>query len=526
MKGVFAAALVALAGFEAADACTGMYVGKRASATGATLIGRTEDLSNHLFLKRTVVRQRVENAPGRIARGRFGFAWPLPATTWKYVCTPAVTSNGHGDFAAIGINEKGLALTATVTGYVRRDVLEVEPSVPEGLAEESITGLVAASCASAKEAVDLIAAIVAKAGVREPSIILIADPKEAWWVETYCGHQWAAVRMPEDKVAVFGNEFQIRGFDPADPNFRGSPELVSLPERKGLLVRTADGRPDIFRTYSGRHTDYGHLRTWFGHRAFAPSTAGGYATEAELPQFYTPDRRIGLGDIFELMRSRYEGTEWCPETTGRRDVRVIGDEAQVTCHVLEIRDDGPAELACTAWTTPSAGEHSVFLPISAAVTATDPSFARDSAAGAAPCAYDPEIASARFRRLVALAEVDRRRDGDGIRAYWHDCEKALLAAEPQVRAEALRLYRESPVRAAAFLTARVKALEAAAVADAKALFDALMWERVADNSARRYKQDYEELVLKPYDPRKPFVPDRRALRLLPLAGGTAAPEDR
>lgn len=496
--------LVALGGGRV-DACTGVYVGRKASASGATLLCRTVDTPPTTRLFRNVVRERVENAPGRVCTGFHGFSWPLPATTYKYVCTPAAESNRFGDFASLGINEKGLAVSATVTGYSCEGIRTADPFVTEGLSEDSMTGLIAASCATAREAVELIAAVMAKAGGREGNIIMLADPDEAWYVETYSGHQWAALKMPEDKVAAFGNEYTIRAFDPSAPDVRCSPDLVAMPEKAGLLVRAKDAPIDVFRTYGGKaHADFAHLRTWYAHRRLAPEgTVGAYARELDLPQFFAPAHPIAADEVFELMRSRNEGTEWDPDVTRRQDVRIIGTEMQCTCHVVEVRDDVPAPMACTAWFCLGAAEHSVFLPVSALVTATDPDFTRDSRPGATND-WDAAMASAHFRRLAAFAEQDRVFYGRGVRDYWRACERALLAAEPSVREEAVRLYREDPVRAADYLTRRACDLQRAALADAKTAFDSLAWYVTRQNSTCRYSHNYHTHVLTPFKPQKPF----------------------
>ena len=63
------------------------------------------------------------------------------------------------------------------------------------------------------------------------------------------------------------------------------------------------------------------------------------------PLFYQPDEKVSLSDIFELTRSRFEGTQWDPEETGRPDIRVIGIERQVNCSAIEIYDDLPAAMS-------------------------------------------------------------------------------------------------------------------------------------------------------------------------------------
>lgn len=46
-------------------------------------------------------------------------------------------------------------------------------------------------------------------GSSESNTFMIADQQEAWYLESYSGHQWCAVKMPEDAVAVFGNECML-----------------------------------------------------------------------------------------------------------------------------------------------------------------------------------------------------------------------------------------------------------------------------------------------------------------------------
>lgn len=281
-----------------------------------------------------------------------------------------------------------------------------------------------------------------------------------------------------------------------------------MPEKAGLLVRAADAPIDVFRTYAGPvRADFAHYRTWFGHRTFAPSDqVADYSRELDLPQFFTPAHPVSVDDVFELFRSRNEGTDWCPETTGRADVRVIGDEIQCTSHVIEVRDGVPPPFAATAWFSLGAAEHSVFLPVMVLADETAPAFAADSRPHAGFCAYDAAVAAAHFRRLSAVAELDRKLYGRGVRDYWRACEKALLAEEPKIRARLLRVYAEDPARASALLTQRTLEIQQAALADAKELFDDLAWHLTEQNHARRVNMDYHTFALSAPAPKPPFKP--------------------
>ena len=469
LSGILSALSAAVA-IEAV-ACTGLYVGKQVSADGTTLLGRTVDTAPWTSAHMTVVNPRVESVPNRIYRSWMNsFRWPLPETTWKFVSTPRLRTLGRGRMDSACVNEKGVAITGTVTGKTHPRILEFDPFVKDvGAGEDSLPGLLAQCCSTARECVDLLGKVVAKAGHNGPEIYMFADQSEAWYVEVYSGHQWAAVRMPEDKVACWGNQFMIRSFDPAAEGSLGSSELVSLPEKHGLLVRGADGRPDLYRTYAPELTDYSNYRTWFGHRWMAPETAGAYAVDRPMDLFFAPSRKIGYADLFELMRTRYEGTDHNPEANHLQSVRVIGTTKQATSHVLSIDASLPPEFRCTIWVSLGNCEHTVFQPLNASITATDRAYTIDQTTGT--FRYDPQIASMEFRRLAALAEKDRYWYGKGVREFWQKRERDYLATYPKL----LR------TRDAAKLTDWTVKAQQTDLADARRMFDELSWYITENN---------------------------------------------
>lgn len=493
---VCAAVAVGAAGKVAA--CTGFYVGKKVSADGTTLIGRTVDTRPWTACFRTVVTPRVENTPGRVHHGLRGFSWPLPATTWRYASTPVVSAFLGGAFDSGCVNEKGLAVSGTVTGYVRAEVRAADPYVEGGAAEENLPGILAASCATAREAVELIGRVIAEKGNREPSIYLIADTNEAWHVETYSGRQWAAIRLPDDRAAVFGNRFMLRGFDPGSPDAMCSPGLVSVPEKAGFLVRDAAGRIDLFRTYGGATADYSHLRTWYGRHVLAPQTFPEYDPKDPGELLFTPERKVSCADIFHLMRSRYEGLPWCPEETGRRDVRVIGTTKQATSHVISVADGLPAPLAATMWVAHGPAEHSVFVPIVAAAKSSDESYVRNFEGPL--CDYIPECAAAVFRRLCALAELDRARYGAGVRAFWEKSEARLMKSWKNELKRDAATWETDPKKAAEAVTRFVKRAQHTALDEAKFMFDDLMWYITANNRMPGDVNGGKPFTQEPYSP--------------------------
>ena len=466
---IFLVTAIALAA-ASASACTGFYAGKKTTVDGTVLIGRTVDVQpvNACFRLAIVSRGEADPLDGKDA---------LPAK-YRFVCTPSLASGGRGTFHSAAANERGLVVSGTVTGHSRAEIGKLDPCTHEEgdnwVGEHNLTGILAGQAATAREGVKVLGETIARRKHTGQEIYMLADRDEAWYVEVYSTHQWAAVRMPEDKVACFGNQFMLRDFDPDSPDSMHSPELVTMAERAGILVRGADGKIDLCRTYSQPLSDYANLRTWYGHKVLAPSTAGEYVTTNAQPLFFSPDGKVSCTNLFELMRCRYEGSRWCPEEGGSGNVRTIGVTRQGTCHVITLDSRLPDACAGTIWVTLANAEHSVFLPVNAAVTRLDPAYAADQLK---PFRYDAALASCHFRRLCALAEKDRRLIGDGVRSYWRKREAELTAEYRQVLSAAANSA-AIDVRA---LTDYCCRQQERALADAKQILDDVLWYLSANN---------------------------------------------
>ncbi len=492
---------VAFSGVAAAAcACTGMYAGRQVSEDGTVLLGRTVDSAPWNGCHRYVVTPRVEDVPGRVFRSTAThFRWVLPDTTWHYVGTPAVSTMKHGALDSACANERGFVVSGTVTAHPNAKILEVDPFLPStGAGEESLPGLLALCCATAKEALGMIDVVIAQCGHSNGEIYMLADKDEAWYVEVYSGHQWAAVKMPEDKVACWGNQFMLGSFDPASPDTRHSKDLFAVAEKAGTLVRGEDGLIDLRRSYAAPLRDYSNFRTWFGHRTFSPSTAGAYAEDRYLPLFYSPARKIGYRDMFELMRSRYEGTDRNPEENNLKMVRVIGTTKQATSHVISLNPSLPAPLRGTIWASLANSEHSVFMPLNAAITRCDEAYVLDQTEG--DYRYDARFAGNAFRRLCALAEQNREWYGDGVRAFWRDREDFYFKRYPDLLAKVVEEWRGDPVAAAERITVFTVDAQRRDFASALRMFDDLMWYVMANN---RIEGDGSGATS---EPKAPFLP--------------------
>ena len=485
---------------SSAFACTGYYVGKDASANGTYMIGHTVDAWNTAQSKQVVYPHSDE--PGRTVTVNGAVEVPLPDTTYQYTSTPFI--EGLWDNAVA--NECGLTMTGSVTTYASATMKAADPYTENGASETWISGYIAATSANVREALENYGKIMEEYGSSESNTFMIADQNEAWYLESITGHQWIAVKMPDDCVAVFGNECMLgslEGYVEGETMVH-SADFFKLAEDNGQAVYDDNGNFDVFASYVGeRNLNAGaNRRTWYGHVLLAPSTAGDYNMYTRYDLFYQPDEKVSVEDIFELTRSRFEGTEWNPEDTGRPDIRVIGIERQLNCTVIEIDPTAPAAMSATSWTTMANAEHSVYLPFNNIVTAVADMYSyTPEGFDSNSYGYNLDYAHTHFKRLCALAEQDREYYGTGVRDYWKSVESSIVAEWPSIMAEAAALYETDPAAAAEYVTNYYIEKQDKALADADTMYDELTWYMIANTNTMTYNSTRGE-----FNAQAPFVP--------------------
>ena len=493
--GSFCAGGCLMLGAGTACACTGMYAGKGVTTDGSVLIGRTVDFSPY---NATMYQQICERGTQTAFNG--------VTNKYRYVCVPKSSSLRAGRYAGSAANEKGVILTGTITGVTCTNALANDPYVPVengGVGEPNLPDYLIGNAATAREAVTLLGTAVAERGHAGPEIYMVADTNEAWYVEVYTGHQWAAVKMPADKVAIFGNHFNLREFDTNDTeNVMCSPGLVAHAVTNDFAVWTDDSRTklDLYLTYADRSSveaNYANFRAWYGHRRFEDSELpAAYATNFLPRLFFTPGYQIAPTNMFELMRARYEDMtdEELPTPRTNAAIRVIGTTKQGNCHVLQLdcRATTPDNMRGTVWSCLGQCEHGVFHPINASQNYLPAAYTNDAQR---TFGYDPNRAADAFRRLSALTQSNRKWYGPGVRAYW--------------RADEVRRAEEWPQKLdagdAAALSAYTRAEEERSLTDAKRIYDELLWYAAANN---RIKGDGSGAT---DEPTAPFVPTRKSV---------------
>lgn len=480
--------------FETAFACTGIYVGKDVSDSGDTYFGRSEDMGGHT--KRFIIHEAQTHEEGEMFEDAYGFSMPYPAESYRYSAVEDSHDYGEGDrpYGEVGINEFGVAISATVSTEYNEAAAAADPlNTESGICELSITEVVLSHVKTAEEAVEYLGSIVEEYGAGENNLIMFSDSSEVWVFEIVSGHNWAAYKMPTDKVAVMPNHILLGTIDVNSEDVKTSANLVTLAKENDFLVEE-DGMINVMKTYSPTFEKYDSYRIWGGHQLLAPSSE--IEAEAEYyPMFFTPDNKVSLMDIKNVLSYRYEGTENDFNNMEMNyEKRPIGVERQAEVHVFQMADQD----INTQWLAMANIEFSVFVPFYTRILTDTPDMMKFESVIPTDGQYDWT-----FRTLSALCSQDREQYGAGVRAYWDHYQEALIEANKDVIVKINELYQTDPTKAEEKATQLAFAISQEAYDRAELITNELIRYMAKEEG---YKAGYLSDPEKYADAVKPFVP--------------------
>ena len=518
---LLAGSLVVSSGVSA-SACCGLYVGSGQSANGSTYVGRSEDIGK-LYDKVFEVRPAADHAEGEVYEDTYGFSMPYPAHTYRYTVMRDSIEQGESvldedgnlvreAYGEVGMNEKGVSVSATVSTSYNANASTADPLVGTGICEISLASVILMSADSARDGVEKLAAIIDTYGSGECNSFTISDANEVWDFETLSGYQYVAVKMPDDKVSVNPNMVVMNEIDVSDTeNVIASENLISLPLEHGFLVSSQLGevadeeitKIDIQKTYGS--TDFGdgqYIRYWQGvnylneelSQSVSVDRVDGAAPEGPFNMLFEADRQLTTYEVLRLLAYRGEGTDHAAGDNGT----AIGNERQAECHVFEIRSDMPEALATIQWQTMSRAEFSVYLPYySNLLTDTSDIFQTE---------YSPSIKDIEevlddedfpaetsaywvFTAINDLCDNDRERYGANVKLYWENYQKALIEQQEAVDEAMTALYEKNPELAEQAATALAKGVSEEAFANAKTILTELWAFVKADQAGELTEED-------------------------------------
>jgi dipeptidase len=400
--------------------CTTVVVGRNRSATGSVLVAHSEELGRNSAHK-------VEVSPHRAAAGESyalfsGGTLVQPPALHRYIATRIFDKRHYPGEHTSGINEHGVAVAnnmALMRGVPEARAYDV---IPGGVIWTEFVQLVLERARTAREGAALVGELAGTLGLSCDSgtMVAVADPADAWWVEMARDGQWVAQRVGPDEVAMRANCYRIRAVDFADRDrFLCSATLVDHARERGWY---RDGPFDFASVY-GDPANQEDAYNLDRHRAF----------ESGCLDLET----VGVVDLMRFLRDVYEGTplyktrpDGSPFRTGGRTIARLNTEA--SC-VLELRPELPPQVGHLMWCCLSTSLTGVYLPFHLGIEAVEPHFALASAG------YDPRSAYWLFTELARLADYGYARVIERITATWRAFEEETLSALPAIEARAAEL---------------------------------------------------------------------------------------
>ena len=208
-------------------ACTTILVGKKASYDGSTMIARNDDSPSGKFTPKKYVVVHPDEQPRQYISVLSHVEIDLPDNPMRYTAVPNALE-GEGIWAASGVNEANVAMTATETITSNPRVLGADPlvvyqpskdgqeEIKGGIGEEDIVCLVLPYIHSAREGVKRLGSLLEQYGTYEMNGIAFQDAEEIWWLETIGGHHWMARKVPDDVYVIMPNQLGIDQFNLED----------------------------------------------------------------------------------------------------------------------------------------------------------------------------------------------------------------------------------------------------------------------------------------------------------------------
>ena len=380
--------------------CTTILVGKKASYDGSTMIARNDDSGSGHFTAKKFIVVHPEEQPRKYKSEISHVEIELPDNPMRYTSMPNALK-GEGVWAASGVNEANVGMTATETITSNPRVLGADPLVvyqpaedgkeeaAGGIGEEDIVYIVLPYIRSAREGVKRLGSLLEKYGTYEMNGIAFQDKDEIWWLETIGGHHWMARRVPDNMYVVMPNQLGIDRFDLEDAlgeqkEYMCSADLKEFIEKYHLDL-SVDGVLNP-RDAFGSHDDADHVynapRAWFMERYLNPHTKKWEGPDADftpasddLPWAMVPEKKITVEDVKYVLSAHFQGTPYDPyaaygDKSMKGAFRSIGINRNDFLSVIQMRPDQPEDSAILEWVAFASNAFNVLVPFYAGVTTT------------------------------------------------------------------------------------------------------------------------------------------------------------
>ncbi len=453
-------------------ACTNFIAGSRATADGSVIITYTCDGEFHPHLRRIPA---ADHEPGAMQEVRH----------WTGEVLGQVAYPAHTYGVVNLMNDRQVSIGETTTGG-RDELIN-----PDGMLHYwQLMQLALQRAATAREAVLMLGQLADTYGYcSSGESYVIGDPHEAWIMEMVGpgprgqetggpGAWWVALRVPDDSVSAFANLGRIGTFPTDDPeNCLYSPGMAEFAAARGWYDPA--GGPfnwrEAFHPADAQTLRYTATRVWSIFRRCAPGLDlpddyhRGVPGAEPYPLWIKPERKLAVGDVFELMRDHYEGTDldmtvgvdagpygnpsrWRPmtwEVDGQSYTweRPISTQQTGFSMVCQSRDWLPDPIGGVTWYGLDDTWFTCYVPLYCDIDALPESYTTGSLGR-----FSWDSAWWTFNFVSNFAALKYSYMSQDIQAVQHELEGHLLALQPAVEQTAARLFEQDPGLMRAYLT--------------------------------------------------------------------------
>ena len=466
--------------------CTSVMAGRLATTDGSTITSHTCDGRSRTWIE---IVPHATHQPGemlpiwnkQIKRTEFVGDMRGLEALGEIPQVPETYQFVHPVYPSM--NEYQLAMGETTIGGRR------ELRSGEGIFSiEELQKVVMARTRTAREAILMLGSLAEEYGyVDTGECLTVIDPQEAWFFEIFGpgngrkGAVWAAVRVPDDHVAVSANIPRIAGIDHSDTeNYLASENVLSLAIEMGWWDPDSGEPFKLWQAYSGQRPF--SIREYWALSRLAPSLGLRYDAE-ELPLSVKPDRTVSARDVMDLLGATYEDSEfdmlrnlkvpdprggepqlspvanpWMsratadlfnalkPGTVERQRTIAVNSASYST--VIQARGWLPDPIGGIMWLGFDCPTLIPRIPVFAGVyelpadfgVSSKHRFRRDAAAWA-------------FHRAVRLSQITYQRDKEILLGVRGELLDQAFAELPAIEEQALALFQQDPQQAIEFLNA-------------------------------------------------------------------------
>ncbi len=472
------------------ECCTSLLAGRLATVDGSTMTSHSCDSGSD----RTWISLDPHRTYGSAAEDTIWFEPKL--TTGPddperiFVGTiPQVAETYKFMNAAYPImNEHQLAIGETTTGGKR------ELRSTEGLIDApELYRLVLQRARTAREAIRVADELTKRYGYNDwGEAFTFADPDEVWFFEILgpgqgkVGAVWAAVRIPDDEIAVSANAHRILELDLSKPDwFMASENIHSLAREMGWWTPES-GEPFRFAyAYADRSSLYSRRREWRALSLLAPSLRLDPNAE-NYPLSVKPESQVTVADLLAIFRDTYEDTPYdmtrrltvagrdgravkspvanpfmssdLRELLGVERERTIASPAATYLQITQSRGWLPDPIGGVVWLGYDNPVTTPHIPFYIGISQMPASYLVDGRRE-----FSRDCAWWAFRRASKLSYFRFQEMKGVLEGVWRPMEEEAFARQAEVEAEALSLFRTDPAGAEAFLTRYSHGLANAAV---------------------------------------------------------------